>query len=111
MSRFFGFFLYVLNIMVKEDGMLCYKDINFIVVFILLIMNILCDVFGCFVIYYNFRKNLLFINYDYFLKVFNNFCEVEVYGMNEYCYVVVYFICIRKYCIYYIINFIKSKLC
>lgn len=83
-SRFLGFSLYVSNTTVKEDGMLCYKDTNFTAASIPPTMNISCDVLGRFVIYYNSRKNLSPINHDYSPKVFNNLCEVEVYGTNEY---------------------------
>lgn len=110
-SRFLGFSLYVSNTTVKEDGMLCYKDTNFTAASIPPTMNISCDVLGRFVIYYNSRKNLSPINHDYSPKVFNNLCEVEVYGTNEYCYAVAHPICTRKHCIHYIINPTKSKLC
>nr|XP_034319110.1 uncharacterized protein LOC105334073 isoform X2 [Crassostrea gigas] len=60
--------------------MLCYKDTNFTAASIPPTMNISCDVLGRFVIYYNSRKNLSPINHDYSPKVFNNLCEVEVYG-------------------------------
>lgn len=79
-GRFLGFFVYVLNLINKEEGFLCYYDINYIVIDIFLELIVFCDVQGCYVIYYNLCKLGLLLKFGYFGKVFINFCEVEVYG-------------------------------
>lgn len=83
-SRFLGFFFYVFNIMKKEDGIFCFYDIVYNVGFILSFMNISCLVSGCYVIYYNIREGNIFYILIYFLEVYIEFCEVEVYGKYMY---------------------------
>lgn len=79
------FFIYVLNIISKLDGVLCYIDENLIVDIFLDVFDILCFVNGYYVIYYNERLfNVIYFNY-YGCFVFNLFCEVEVYGMYFMC--------------------------
>lgn len=41
-SRFFGFFVYVLNLINKKDGVLCYYDINYMVLIIMFRIVIEC---------------------------------------------------------------------
>lgn len=43
-GRFLGFFVYVLNLINKEEGFLCYYDINYIVIDIFLELIVFCDV-------------------------------------------------------------------
>lgn len=66
--RFLGFLFYILNIMNKNDGVFCYKDIFYIKVIILNLINIICEkyVSGRIVIYYNNRIDFLFL-YGYFI--------------------------------------------
>lgn len=63
----------------KENGILCFKDINFIRVIVLNFINIICFVYGWYVIYYNNRINCLYFD-GYSSSVYNEFCEVGVYG-------------------------------
>lgn len=44
--RFLGFFVYLLNIIDKEDDMLCFNDINYIVDIIFGFLNIICLIYG-----------------------------------------------------------------
>lgn len=69
----------MLNIIRMEDGIMCFRDIIYIIEIILNFLNILCCFDGRFVIYYNNRINYLFFD-GYSFIVFNYFCEIEVYG-------------------------------
>lgn len=75
-----GFFLYVLNIILINDGYLCYYEIQNEVGMFLENQNISCFVYGCYIIFYN-ECRLEVVYFDYYLEfVYNEVCEVEVYG-------------------------------
>lgn len=78
--EFFGFLFFILNIIIKEDGIMCFRDISYIVEIIFNFFNILCCLNGRYIIYYNNRINFLFF-VDYCINVLCEFCELEVYGI------------------------------
>lgn len=80
-GRFFGFLVYILNIMIKENGFFCFKDMSFIRDMILNYVNIICIMYGRYVIYYNNRIILLYFVGYLIDGVYNEFCEVEVWGI------------------------------
>ncbi|XP_061191096.1 multiple epidermal growth factor-like domains protein 10 [Saccostrea echinata] len=90
-GRFAGFFLYVSNTTVKDDGYLCFHEIQTVVGTPTENQTISCPVHGRYVIYYNERRRG--VTYpSYFSKyAYNELCELEVYGcpdqryFGEYC--------------------------
>lgn len=81
--RFLGFLVYILNIIRKEDGFFFFRDINYI-------RRIIFRVYGRYVIYYNNRIYLLFLNGYFKDGVNNEFCEVEVFGKKIIFYFIFY---------------------
>lgn len=75
--------MFIFNLINKEEGILCFKDNNYIRVIILNLINIICFIFGRYVIYYNNRIYIFYL-FDFSVYVYNELCEVEVYG--EYFY-------------------------
>lgn len=72
-----GFSLYVSNTTSKNQGHLCYKD-NTMGNPSVDLSNIICPIFGRYVIYYNVRGT----QPPYYLSknAYNELCELEVYG-------------------------------
>ncbi|XP_061165613.1 multiple epidermal growth factor-like domains protein 10 [Saccostrea echinata] len=79
-TRFLGFSVYISNTTDRNDGKLCFHDINYTKYTIPDHVNIICPTHGQYVIYYNER--LQGVNYpdDYFPYAFVELCEIEVYG-------------------------------
>ena len=79
-GRFLGFSVFVSNTTKKEDGVLCFKDTNYIGVTIPNPINISCQYHGRYVFYYNNRTHPPYPNgYDKY--AYDELCEVEVNGM------------------------------
>lgn len=79
-SRMAGFFIYVSNTTSKEDGYLCFHDMQTLNRTLSEDQRINCTVYGRYVIYYNERRpDVVYPSYysDY---AFSELCEVEVYG-------------------------------
>lgn len=75
-----GFFIYVSNTTLKEDGYLCFHDMQTLNRSMSEDQRINCTVYGRYVIYYNERKpNGVYPSY-YSEYAFSELCEVEVYG-------------------------------
>lgn len=81
MLYYFGFVVYILNMVDKDDGILCYKDFGFIKYILLDYLIIKCEYSGKYVIYYNECWFGVYYGFDYCYKVFGDLCEVEVYGI------------------------------
>ena len=79
-SRMAGFFLYVSNTTSKEDGHLCFHEIQTVNGTPSEDQRIHCSVHGRYVIYYNERK--VGVTYpSYYSKfAYYELCELEVYG-------------------------------
>ncbi|XP_078330403.1 uncharacterized protein LOC111112506 [Crassostrea virginica] len=76
---FLGFSLYISNTTNKEDGVLCFRDINYTRATIPNPVNITCPYHGRYVIYYNNRIHPPYPEgYSHYAYI--RLCEVEVYG-------------------------------
>ena len=79
-----GFFLYVSNTTSKEDGHLCFHEIQKVNSTPSEDQIINCSVHGRYVIYYNERRsNVSYPNY-YSEYAYYELCELEVYGMYQF---------------------------
>ncbi|XP_056002226.1 platelet endothelial aggregation receptor 1-like isoform X4 [Ostrea edulis] len=82
-SGFAGFFLYVSNTTSKDDGHLCFHEIQNVTGTPIEIQTIRCSVHGRYVIYYNERiQGVTYPSY-YSQYANNDLCEVEVFGCRD----------------------------
>lgn len=89
-ARFLGFSLYVSNTTHISDGVLCFKDTNFTTLTLYDgFLNINCPVHGQYVIYYNERLAGVTYPTDYSIYAYSELCEVEVFGMDCFLYVLI----------------------
>lgn len=80
-TRMAGFYLYVSNTTLKEDGKLCYHSSEREI--LSEDQHINCSVQGRYVIYFNERQPNA-TDFSYYSKfAFNELCEVEVYGKSR----------------------------
>ncbi|XP_056003651.1 multiple epidermal growth factor-like domains protein 10 [Ostrea edulis] len=82
-SRFAGFFLYVSNTTSKDDGHLCFHEIQNVNGTPVENQTISCSVHGRYVIYYNERRPGVTYPSYYWHEAYNELCEVEVYGCPD----------------------------
>lgn len=75
-----GFFLYVSNTTLKEDGYLCFHEIQTVAGTPAEDQTIHCSVHGRYVIYYNERRQGVVYPSYYSQYAYNELCEVEVYS-------------------------------
>ncbi|XP_062616358.1 multiple epidermal growth factor-like domains protein 10, partial [Saccostrea cucullata] len=78
-GRFLGFSIYISDTEKKDDGTLCFHDNKYNMSTIPAVVNITCQLYGHFVIYYNERINNTVYPGGYSKYAFNELCEVEVY--------------------------------
>uniref|UniRef100_K1PIN4 Scavenger receptor class F member 2 n=1 Tax=Magallana gigas TaxID=29159 RepID=K1PIN4_MAGGI len=78
-SRFLGYSVYISNSTDKEDGVLCFKDLNYPAATIPNPTNIKCAIHGRYVIYYNNRTHFP-DPAGYSAYAYNELCELEEYG-------------------------------
>ncbi|XP_062583943.1 uncharacterized protein LOC134245691 [Saccostrea cucullata] len=78
-GRFAGFFLYVSNTTFKEEGYLCFHEIQKVNSTPTEDHRINCTVNGRYVIFYNERRPDVAYPAYYSQYAFNELCEVEVY--------------------------------
>lgn len=79
-SRMAGFFLYISNTTFKEDGYLCFHEIQNKTGTSLEDQSIKCPVYGRYVIYYNERRPDVEYPVFYSQFAYIELCEVKVYG-------------------------------
>lgn len=60
---------------------MCYNDWVYFSNIVFFVVDVFCFVIGWYVIYYNERFFVIVYFDDYFMYVFNDVCEVEVFGM------------------------------
>ncbi|XP_056002282.1 multiple epidermal growth factor-like domains protein 10 isoform X2 [Ostrea edulis] len=82
-NRFAGFFLYVSNSTTKDDGHLCFHEIQNVNGTPVENQTISCSVHGRYVIYYNERRPGVTYPSYYSRYAYNELCEVEVYACNK----------------------------
>lgn len=73
-----GYFLYVSNTTVKEDGHLCFHETGYRIPSEDQSIN--CSVHGRYVIYYNERIQSVVYPSFFSAYAYNDLCEVEIYG-------------------------------
>lgn len=79
-----GFFLYVSNTTSRDDGYLCYHEIQTEVGTPSENQNISCPVHGRYVIFYNERRPEVVYPSYYSKFAHNELCEMEVIGEFEF---------------------------
>nr|XP_022310196.1 protein draper-like isoform X2 [Crassostrea virginica] len=87
-GRMAGFFLYVSNTTSREDGHLCFHEIQTVNTTPSADQKINCSVYGRYVFYYNERlPNVMYPSY-YSKFAFYELCELEAYGSANFqpCY-------------------------
>ncbi|XP_056002246.1 multiple epidermal growth factor-like domains protein 10 isoform X2 [Ostrea edulis] len=82
-NRFAGFFLYVSNTTSKDDGHLCFHEIQTVDGTPVENQTISCSVHGRYVIYYNERRPGVTYPSYYSQYAYNELCEVEVHGCSD----------------------------
>nr|XP_034316532.1 uncharacterized protein LOC105326226 [Crassostrea gigas] len=81
-NRMAGFFLYVSNTTLKEDGYLCFHEIQTVAGTPAEDQTIRCSVHGRYIIYYNERRQGVVYPSYYSQYAYNELCEVEVYDIS-----------------------------
>uniref|UniRef100_K1QIU4 Receptor-type tyrosine-protein phosphatase U n=1 Tax=Magallana gigas TaxID=29159 RepID=K1QIU4_MAGGI len=81
-----GFYLYVSNSTSKEDGHLCFHEIQTLNGTLSEVQRINCSVHGQYVIYFNERKQDVQYPYFYSKYAYIELCEVEVYVCSNQTY-------------------------